>query len=340
MKQRIWFNRWFNSAYHFIDLIRNNPDRVEYEVFGTHHNPRSAVLQACDYSEIEPAVSGQDYIDFCLDFCRKYHIDIFIPRHQLILIAERMEEFRKEGVKVLVSAEPQILHTIVDKANLYDSFKENKIVELPDYHIVNNASQFKQAYNDLMDKGHKVCFKPVNGEGGSGFRIIDNQANIIDALYREVSHRISFDEAYKILSSQESFRELMVLEYLEGYEYSIDCLADSGNLIAAVPRKKVDERTRFLECYTELIEIAKKVSETYKLSYVFNIQLFIKNGIPKLLEINPRMSGGLHISCLSGVNFPYLGVKLLVNGSIDVPTPQFGIAATQIEKEIKMKYVL
>jgi biotin carboxylase len=56
--------------------------------------------------------------------------------------------------------------------------------------------------------------------------------------------------------------------------------------------------------------------------------------IPKLLEINPRMSGGMHFSCLSGINFPYVAIKILLGEKVDLLTPKFGIRASHIEKEI------
>lgn len=37
---------------------------------------------------------------------------------------------------------------------------------------------------------------------------------------------ISFEEARRILAEARTFPDLMVMELLEGYEYSIDCLAD------------------------------------------------------------------------------------------------------------------
>ena len=75
----------------------------------------------------------------------------------------------------------------------------------------------------------------------------------------------------------------MVLEYLDGYEYSIDCLAGAdGTLYVAIPRKKGNGRIREIEYNEELIEIADKMAEQYKIPFVFNIQVKYKDGIPKL----------------------------------------------------------
>jgi predicted ATP-grasp superfamily ATP-dependent carboligase len=103
----------------------------------------------------------------------------------------------------------------------------------------------------------------------------------------------------------------MVLEFLEGREYSIDCLSSHEKLYAAIPRMKGDGRIRELVERSELIKIAHDFHQKFKVPYLFNIQVKYNNdGAPKLLEINPRMSGGMHFSCLSGINFPYLAIKI------------------------------
>ena len=44
----------------------------------------------------------------------------------------------------------------------------------------------------------------------------------------------------------------MVSEYLDGEEYSIDCLAYQGKLHIAVPRKKMNNRLRIQEKIVEV----------------------------------------------------------------------------------------
>jgi carbamoylphosphate synthase large subunit len=70
------------------------------------------------------------------------------------------------------------------------------------------------------------------------------------------------------------------------------------------------------------------------LDYIFNIQVKFNQGLPKLLEINPRMSGGLYFSCLSGVNFPYLAVRLLLGENVEKQEMKLDIKVTFLEKEI------
>ena len=299
MKKKIWFNHWFTTAAHFIDMIKYNADGIDFEVYGTSNNEHALYLSFCDAAFIEPDINGEDYIEFCLRFCKIHRINIFVPRKENVLISKNLQKFEQLGVKVLVCSDASLMEILDDKEATYKLMRQNPVlknaVSIPDYYIVNNAKEFKEAYSALKEKGHTVCFKPVIGEGGKGFRIVQEKLDSIEELfYQGISARISFDSAYQVLKQQESFPPLMVLEFLDGYEYSIDCLSYDGKLMAAIPRKKGKGRLRELEDNQSLLKLAREINEVLKIPFIYNIQVKYQNGIPKLLEINPRMSGGLH----------------------------------------------
>lgn len=337
---RIWFNRWFTTVTHFIELIRANEEGRRFEFFGTHTNKDALYLQYCDYAFTEPSISGEAYIDFCLEFCQKHRIDIFIPRKENVGISKRLAEFEAIGVKVLVCPDSKLMETLDHKAAAYHSILQKEepgaeLVSIPDFYVVNNINDFKIAYQTLRDKGHTVCFKPVIGEGATGFRIIEDKIESIDQLFKRASsRRLPYHYACEILSQQEIFPDLMILEYLEGPEYSIDCVASNQRLYAAIPRMKGEGRVREMVDHHELIQLAHRFHQHFQLPYIFNIQVKYNHGVPKLLEINPRMSGGMHFSCLTGINLPYLAIKILLGEEIGPLKPRFGIRACHLEKEI------
>jgi biotin carboxylase len=330
---KIWFNRWFSTVAHYIDMIRANEDQRPFIIYGTHPNKDALYLQNCDFAYLEPDISGDEYIEYCLDFCQKHSIDIFIPRKENVLISKKLPLFEEIGVKVLVCPDSSLMEMMNNKAVAYQSLGD--IFTIPDYYVVNHINTFKEAYEKLRSKGHTVCFKPVIGEGAQGFRVINEQMESINQLlYEGVGSKISFYYACEILSQEETFPDLMVLEFLEGTEYSIDCLASSKEFYAAIPRRKGNGRVREIVEHKELIHLANRFHQRFKLPYVFNIQVKYNHGVPKLLEINPRMSGGIHFSCLSGINFPYLAIKLLLEEKIDIENIKFGIRAGHLEKEV------
>lgn len=333
--KRIWFNRWFSVAFHYMNLIRNNPYGEKFELYGTHPNIQHMSLQACDHAETEPELEGSQYVQFCLDFCKRHKIDVFIPRLKMLEIATHIEMFEAIGTKVMVCRDTSLLENMMEKDLFYESVRGKGIVEIPEYRVVNTATGFKEAYESLRAKGLSVCFKPTNAEGGMGFRIVVEEQNQLEEMYGWVNLNITFEQAYEAFSSQETFEDIMVMELLEDHEYSIDCLASAeGELLAAIPRRKEEGRLYLLEDVPELLEISRRFAEEYRIPYVYNIQVKYNKGVPKLLEINPRMSGGLYITCLSGVNIPYLAVKAVLGEPIDAVFPQLGITATYVEQPI------
>lgn len=338
MSQRIWFNRTFSTASHYVEMIRNNSDNQEFEIYATHPKRHSLMLQIADYSELEPKLPLDQYPAYCLEFCRKHEIDIFIPHFGLREIASYKEEFEQIGTKVMLGGDEELLNIVSDKGALFRSLQSVEGLTLPEYFVVNTAAAFEEAYYSLKSKGHQVCFKPVSGEGGAGFRIVDEQRKTLKSLYDSITPHLFLEDVLRVLSSVDHFDSLMVMELLNGHEYSVDCLGAKDELLAAIPRKKVEGRIRALEDNKHLIELSHAIHKQLPLQYNFNIQFIYQGDIPKLLEINPRTSGGLYVSCLSGINFPYLALKSLLGQEVNVPEAKFDIFATHIEKEVVMKY--
>ncbi|MCA0758182.1 ATP-grasp domain-containing protein [Paenibacillus sp. N4] len=338
MTTRIYMNRWFSVAYHYINMIRNNPDGERFEFFGTHPDINHMSLVAADHAGTEPALLGREYAEFCADYCKRNEIDLFIPRLHMEEISRYAHLFDEIGTKVMVCRDIALLDAMVEKDKFYEALEGKELVAIPDYRVVNTAAQFKQAYEELISAGHRVCFKPTKSEGGMGFRIIDNERDALKELYGYVTLSTSFQQAFDTLSRTERFDDLMVMELLSGTEYSIDCVATAdGELITAIPRRKSTGRTYLLEDEPELLDIASRIAKSLRIPYAFNIQVRYSGGVPKLLEINPRMSGGLYITCLSGVNMPYLAVQALQGKRIEPPAPRFGIQAGYVEQPLIMK---
>ncbi|MBW7458863.1 ATP-grasp domain-containing protein, partial [Paenibacillus sepulcri] len=233
-KVHIYFNRWFSVAYHYMNLIRNNADGLEVKLFGTHPDPRHMSLQACDHAETEPALKGMEYVEFCVEFCRKHEIDVFIPRLHMLDIARHLDLFEEIGTRVVVCRDTGLLEMLMEKDHFYKSVEKTGVMVIPDYEVVNDAEGFKRAYDRLTALGHRVCFKPTNSEGGVGFRIIDDTRDPLEELFGVSTRLVSFRDAYQALGTVHEFPNLMVMEHLPGLEYSIDCFASKeGELLAA-----------------------------------------------------------------------------------------------------------
>ena len=320
---RIWFNRWFSTGTEFINLIKENDYEKQFEIYVTHHENRKDFINLADYFELEKKIYGREYIDYCIKFCIEHKIDVFFPKYRLKDISKYRKEFEDIGVKVLLAASDEIINLVENKGSFYEACRGHKIIDIPEYKIIKGLDEFESHYHKMKEKTNYLCFKPVISEGGLDFRVINDN---------ELVHpNISFSKAKLLIDNHYKEREIMLMEYLDGIEYSIDCLAYKGELLVAIPRKKIGWK-RILENNSTLIEIAKRITRVFDFSYVFNIQVIYKNGVPMLLEVNPRMSGGLGTSCLSGVNFPYCALELLLEGKTNFPEVKYGVTVDTNEK--------
>ena len=98
---RVWFNHWFSTAYRLIELMKEN-DNDQIYVIATNRQIDAVIQKVCDEWYQESPAVGEEYIQYCLDFCREHKIDAFIPRRNMVEVSRNIERFNAIGVKVMV----------------------------------------------------------------------------------------------------------------------------------------------------------------------------------------------------------------------------------------------
>jgi len=309
---RIWFNHWFSTAYHLINLIRDaNPN---FYFIGTNKNDYAIYKIACDEWHREPEkISAEDYVDFCLNFCREHRINIFVPRRNLTAIALRLDDFKNIGVKVLIGNDARLMKIFDDKVATYEFIAAGGLPEIiPPYRIAKDFDEFNQAFDALKTSGNRICYKLVEDEGALTFRVIDDTIENISALHNMPNMKVTRSAAQKILSRYDFKIPLLVMPYLSGEEISVDCLSTPrGNII--IPRFKTNHRYSEIKFDAAIISAAEKILSLINFTVPINIQFRMDGKKFFLLEINPRMSGGLQLSCLAaGINIPDIAINQLL----------------------------
>lgn len=334
---RVWFNKTFSSVYNVARLLGAAEEPSRFHVLCSHTNGEFVGLQAGDESFLEPVEIDRDsYVSLCLELCVRHGVDVFVPGRALYEIACRRDEFEAMGVRLLVAAAPEYLVLFEDKRRFYEELATDTAIP-PRCICVNTVAEFSAAVDTLRSEGSQVCFKPSRSTGGLGFRILDDRRSDVQNLLSGESVRLTRHLAETVLRQVGTFRDLLVMEYLPGAEYSVDCIAEQGRLFRAVARRKPTRTggAQFLEKNDELVALAERLTEAYGLSGIFNVQVRYNGSMPKVLEINARMAGGIYFSCLSGLNFPAWGVGLAA-GVADVrrmPEPRFGLHVHQQNHE-------
>ena len=276
-----------------------------------------------DFVQI-PKAGDENFVAELLRICRSLNIRLIFPlvTKELFVFSANKKRFEEANVRVLVSPETAI--GIANNKSACHLFLKEKNIPVPLFHIVRTAEEFIHAAFELGHPQQSFCFKPSVSNGSRGFRIVSDSINETDQLfhYKPYNTYITYAHALKILSSQ-AFPELLVTEYLPGEEYSVDCLADRGKAVLAVPRLRkkmvngISVQGEFVKDES-IMEYCSKIIEATGLHGNIGIQVKRSGGgQPLLVEINPRVQGTIVAGLGAGINLPLLAVKQELEHPVD-----------------------
>jgi len=307
---RVWFNHWFSTSYRLIELMKQDEEEQIY-VIASNKQIDSVIQKVCDEWYRDSSADGEEYLQYCLDFCKEHKIDVFVPREKMVEISQNIDRFTEIGVKVMVD-DYYIIKLLNDKAATYDYLRGCVGVNIPAYKMVNTADEFEAAYLELKKDHDQVCVKFVKDEGAMSYRRIIDHVDRFKRLRIYPGAEVTYDDYVGALREADHFDDLMVMPYLPENEISVDCLNTADGLIA-VPRFKGPARHEKIVFDEKILEMTRIIMDKVDLQYPCNIQFKLKDEIPYLLEINTRMSGGLQMTCeAEKINIPNIALNKVI----------------------------
>ncbi|MES9524064.1 ATP-grasp domain-containing protein [Streptomyces capoamus] len=319
---RVWLNRTYAENVFFVDQLRGNPDGRTVEVHATHGDPDSPVLAAADTAGLEPeGLSPAGYVEYALDQCARRGIDVFVPRlHQAAIVAHRAE-FAAAGTALLAPT-PEAVAVFEDKATAYEAVRSVG-VPVPPWHRVRTAAELVAAVEELEASGHRPCFKPAAGAGGTGFRMITRAPFSLAHLDGFPGPYVQLDLVVEALRRAEEPVDWLVMPRLEQPEVSVDCLTGPDNRVRLAVGRTKNGRRRGFTLDERWLAPARLIAEGFGVHHLSNVQFRMLGDRPVLLDVNTRPAGGLHQLSLCGVNAPWAAVRLALGEDVEVIRPQF-----------------
>lgn len=315
----IWFNRAFSSIYTAIGLLKQADARHQIDnikITYSSPNPEAPAKLVADFFLQEPShLKGEEYLAWCLHVCEHHQVDIFWPGNEAKIIVQNQERFAALGTRVVAVAAPEILKLLDNKAQFCDA------VDLPSaapaaFRVFRNIEQFNAAFQELKADFTHLCVKPSKSVYGLGFSLLDEKKSTAQILIAGEQYKIGLEDFKRGLSEMAECRPMLLMEYLDGPEYSVDCVGNNGKVIAAIPRKKspLPGYAQTIVLDPKILAAVDQLAAQFNLNGIFNVQFKEAAGQPRLLEINARMSGGIGMACQAGVNLPAIYIQGLLHG--------------------------
>ncbi|AEE44962.1 ATP-grasp domain-containing protein [Cellulomonas fimi] len=269
-----------------VAVIRSLQRRGDVEVFAADMDRwASAIyLVPAERRRLVPAGRAPEFVDVVAQMCREDRIDVLFPTVDVELprLAAERDRLAADGT-LLASPALGTLETCLDKLALARAC--TRTVRVPRTELVGTP----QATSGWE---FPVIVKPRRGAGSRGVRTVFSAAE---------------------LESVHAEEDLLVQELLPGDEFSVDVLAGlDGSVVAAVPRARlrVDSGVAVAGVTVhddDLVATASAVARAVGLTTVANVQLKRDaDGVPALLEVNPRFPGAMPLTVAAGVDMPSL----------------------------------
>ena len=334
----IWFNRTFSSIHAALRLIREADTQERFTLIASGCNRHALARLHAHHYMIEPeGLSDNHYVDWCLDFCVEHAIGVLVPGREARNIAARQAEFAAYGVRVLSAASPDSLDVLNDKAAFYAAL-DCSAAPAPERQVFDTCQAFDIAYAELSARHPVLCIKPAVSVYGIGFRRIRTDRDAYAILSSGMNYQINLDSLRALLAERSHIAPMLLMEYLDGHEYSVDCLAEHGTLHCAIARRKPLNagEGQIIDGQANLQLACRQIVSQFGLNGYINIQFRQGRTGLRTLEVNPRLSGGAAMACLAGPNLPYLGLCGLLDGyaALKIPPIAEGLRVGEINQAI------
>jgi carbamoyl-phosphate synthase large subunit len=269
---------------------------VKYPVriIASDSNPNSAGFFMADLKEVLPEANSKLFVDRLFEIVIKHKIGILMPSsgYDIYPYSENKENLLKLGALPVVS-DRNTMEICRDKMQTFNYL--SKKFDLPSTTL---------DYQKITE--FPMIAKPRYGKGSKGIVKLGNEDDL------------------KWVQSKNA--NLIFQEYLPGTEYTIDVLSDlEAEPIIAVPRIRLQTKAGIstmgkIVKDENISETCKAIAKFLKIRGPCCIQMKeSKEGILKIVEINPRMGGGTIFTTLAGANFPAMILDMVNGKKLEIP---------------------
>jgi len=320
---RIWFGRGVSNHAELLPWIRSHEASKNWTLLVSHFDSFASCLEEADECWLEQKeLYGDAYVEYVLKSCVEHRVLVFIPGREFIALSKRKDEFEALGVKILLPASTDVLEKIEHKDQFYREIKWSPLPG-PAFTEFSTVDELDTCIKEMNIDFPRLCTKPAVGIFATGFRVITENINPFHNFFQPNPFQIGLADLRLSLGHQDHFPKMLLMEYLEGDEYSVDCFRSQKGELFITPRCK-RHGGQFLTAPQGLLDGVKWLATYFDMKGLFNIQLKYQNGITRTIEINPRMSGGIAMTRFAGFNFPVAAIAEALGEQIALPQPTLG----------------
>lgn len=301
MKLKVWFNHEISAGASEIQALLQHEaslspaNRIISEIHSAHCDLDFSGSTAIHKRTVEPAESCPDqYLAWALAYTKTHGINCLVLGQRYEMLIGHASAFRSIGVELLFSCSLKELAIVDFKPDFYHRLEQAFYADMVPFWKVWNG-EYRTTLEDSIasarKRGCKVCLKPACRLEAPEFFTCRDPEQTFGSLPAGC--------CVTPVAIVEGKHDWLVMEYLPGLEYEVDCLAWKGQLRGHHPvALKSDGQTSDKGTITpDLVRHLQVLAREFGLNGMFRAT-FRKDadGRFKVLGVNPRVGEGAKLS--------------------------------------------
>ena len=272
-------------------------------VFGADASLGAPALCEADRAFVLPQCTDPSFIGRLLTICRDNDVSLLVPRLdcEVAVIASNRERFLEIGTFPVVS-EPRLISLCDDKWEV-NRFLADCGLRAPRTWL--SPSEALVALEN-REVSYPIVVKPRYGSTSVGFEEVSSARELTLVYELALVRSARRPRGSVCVAPQES---ILIQERLAGDEYGIDVINDlTGHYVTTFARRKVRMRGGNTDravtvANDDLTALGRTIGERLAHIGCLDCDLFLSRGSsPVVIDLNPRIGGGLPFSHMAGAN--------------------------------------
>ncbi len=259
-----------------------------------------------------PVEQQQEFLHYLENELAQGEYDVTLPMEfsTQILLTDMKNKQKLERYTRIPFADARLAMNINDKSFIMQHALE-KGFHIPKTYFLNRGDQIAEVAKNVE---YPIVIKPRVSSGSRGIVYAKNREELISS-YMQVHKRYPFPFVQEYIPDGEGTYGVGLLlnfnsEIRASFVYKrLRCYPVSGG--PSTLRESVKRE--------DIREIAESLLQSLKWKGVAHVEFRVdpRDKRPKLLEVNPRFWGSLHLAIESGLDFPFLLYKMAVEGDVE-----------------------
>lgn len=339
----IWFNESTTLINGIVKTLKTAFNNSTAHIHVSSSVSHSTNLQVADSAHIEPAFeNSEEYIKWCLDFCKKHNINIFIPSLNNIHIGRAEKSFEKIGTKLITSS-PDAIHLFNNLELMYYSLEHSGFPVLP-WFVCRGSYDLVDKVNVLYSKfgeDKKLAIRPTDMKAPTTRRFLKS-------LPLDINHALMVNEGtIDVLSDallqaeklQLPVPDLMVTPESDTSNTIVQMVSnlDGEPIYTLVSTETPSCHYEFTEQYTVAEELAKQISRHYGLRYFTTVYFQMWEDNVVITDVTPTFHDHLAATLFTGINMMETAVNISLGEPYNLKVPVLGKQYDVVSNLVEIK---